>query len=68
MKIDENDRDEKLLCNIQREETKMPALVSGKIGKYDYLTDKEILPPDQNRVVNKLSSCICHLEKHSKNQ
>ena len=35
--------DEKLQYDINREAAKTLALLSGKIDKYEYLTDKEIL-------------------------
>ena len=40
MKIDDNIKDEKLQCNINREAAKMSALSSGNIDKYEYLTGK----------------------------
>ena len=40
-------KDEKLQCNINREEAKISALSSGKIDKYEYLTGEEILKSDQ---------------------
>ena len=47
MTIDDKVRDEKLQYNINREATKISALSSGKIDKYEYLTGKEILPFNQ---------------------
>ena len=47
MKIDDKIRDEKVQYDINREATKISALSSGKINKYEYLTVKEILPSDQ---------------------
>ena len=41
---DDQIRDEKLQYDINREEAKISALSSGKIDKYEYLTDEEILP------------------------
>ena len=49
MTIDEKIRDEKLKYDISREAAKILPLSSSKIDKYKYLTDKEILPPDQSR-------------------
>ena len=46
MSIDEKIRDEKLQYNIYREATKISALSSGKIDKYEYLTGGEILSSD----------------------
>ena len=42
--IDDQIRDKKLQCNINREAAEILALSSGKIDKYEYLTGKEILP------------------------
>ena len=46
MKTDDQIRDEKLKYDVKREAAKISALSSGKIGKYEYLTGKEILPSD----------------------
>ena len=43
--------DEKLQHKINREATKMSALLSDKIDKYEYLTGIEILPCDQSRII-----------------
>ena len=51
MTTDDKIRDEKLQCNINREATKISALSSCKIDKYEYLTGKEILPSDQSRMM-----------------
>ena len=39
-------RDEKLLYDINRTATKISALSSRKVDKYDYPIGKEILPSD----------------------
>ena len=39
---------EKLQCDTNREATKMSALSSGKIDKYEYLTGEEILCSNKN--------------------
>ena len=44
MTIDDEIRDEKVQYYITREAAKIPALLSGKIDKYEYLTGEEILP------------------------
>ena len=44
MPIEDQIRDEKLQYDINREAAKTPALSSGKIDKYEYLTGAEILP------------------------
>ena len=41
-------KDEKLQYNINREAGKVS---SGKIHKYEYLIGKEILPSDQNKII-----------------
>ena len=49
MTIDNKIKDEKLQYDVNREATKILALSSGKIDKYEYLTADEILPSDQSR-------------------
>ena len=51
MKIDDQNRDEKLQYDINREAAKISALSSGKIDKYEYLTSEEILPSNQKQVM-----------------
>ena len=51
MTIDDKIRDEKLQYDINREAAKISALSSRKIDKYEYLTDEEILPPYNRRVI-----------------
>ena len=51
MTIDDKIRDEKLQYDIYRQAAKILALSSGKIDKYEYLSGKEILPPDQRRLI-----------------
>ena len=51
MIIDDKIRDEKLQYDINREAAKILALSSGKIGKYEYLTGKEILPSNQQQII-----------------
>ena len=48
MTIDDKIRDEKLQY-INREATKMSALSSGKIDRYEYVTGEEILPANQRQ-------------------
>ena len=43
--------DEKLQYNINREAAKISALSSGKIDKYGYLTGEEILPSNQQQII-----------------
>ena len=51
MTIDNQIRDEKLQYDINREAVKISALSSGKIHKYEYLTSKEILPSNQQQII-----------------
>ena len=51
MTIDDQIRDEKIQYNINREAAKISALASGKIDKYEYLTGEEILPSNQQQII-----------------
>ena len=51
MTINDKIRDEKLQYDIKREAAKISTLSSGKTDNYAYLTGKEILLPDQRRVI-----------------
>ena len=44
-------RDEKLQYDINRKAAEISALPSGKIGKYEYLTGKEIFPSNQKQML-----------------
>ena len=51
MTINDQIRDEKLQYDINREATKISALSSGKIHKYEYLTGEDILPSNQQQII-----------------
>ena len=51
MIIDDQIRDEKLQYDINREAPEILALSSGKIDKYEYLTGTEILPSNQQQII-----------------
>ena len=51
MTIEDQIRDEKLQYDINREDAKISALSSGKLGKYEYLTGEEVLPSTQQLLV-----------------
>ena len=51
MTIDDQIRDEKLQYDINRETTKISALTSGKIHKYEYLTGGDILASNQQQTI-----------------
>ena len=49
--INDQIRNEKLQYDIDREAAKISALSSGKIHKYEYLTGEDILPSDQQQII-----------------
>ena len=51
MTIDDQIRDEKLQCDINREPARISALSSNKFSKYDYLAGEEILPSNQKQIM-----------------
>ena len=51
MIIDDQIKDEQLQYDINREAAKISASSSGKIDKYEYLTDEEILPSNQQKII-----------------
>ena len=51
MSINDQIRNEKLRYNINREAAKISALSSGKIHKYEYLTGEDILPSNQQQII-----------------
>ena len=51
MTIDDEIKDKKLQYDVNRKAAKTSALSLGKIDKYKYLTDEEILPSDQSRII-----------------
>ena len=51
MTIEDQIKDEKLQYDINREAAKISVLSSGKIDKYEYLTGEEILPCNQQQII-----------------
>ena len=51
MTTDDQIRDEKLQYDINREAAKMSSWWSGKVDKYEYLSDEEILPSNQKQII-----------------
>ena len=51
MALEDKIRDEKLQYDINREVAKIPALSSGKTDKDKYLIDEEILPSNQQQII-----------------
>ena len=51
MTINDQIKDEKLQYNINRKAAKISALSSGKLYKYDSLTGEDILPSNQQQII-----------------
>ena len=51
MKINDKTKDEKQQYDINTEAAQTSALSSGKIDKYEFVIDKEILSSDQSRII-----------------
>ena len=51
MKINDQIKDEKLQHDINREAAKISTLSSGKNHKYEYLTGEDILPSNQQQII-----------------
>ena len=54
MTIEDKIKDEKLQYDINRETAKISALSSGKLDKYKYLTGEEILPSNQQQIIEQV--------------
>ena len=66
MAIDDKNKDEKLLHNINREVAKISPLLSDKVDRHEYLTGEEILPPDQNKIIEQAKITFLLSVKHLK--
>ena len=53
MTLEDQIKDEKLQYDIDREAAKISALSSGKPAKYEYLTGEEILPSNQQQIIER---------------
>ena len=51
MTIEDQIKDEKLQYDINREAAKISTLSSGKLDKYEYLAGEEILPLNQQQII-----------------
>ena len=51
MTINDENRDEKLKHGINRKAAEITALSSGKTDNYEYLTGKEVLPSNQQEML-----------------
>ena len=63
MIINDQIRNEKLQYDINREAAKISALSSGKIHKYEYLTGEDILPSNQQQIIEQAKFTYSPLEK-----
>ena len=63
MTIEDQIRIEELQYDINREVAKISALSSGKIDKYEYLTGEEILPSNQQQIIEQAKFCYSPLGK-----
>ena len=63
MTINDQIKDEKLQYDINREAAKISALSSGKIHKYEYLTGEDILPSNQQQIIEQAKFTYSSLGK-----
>ena len=68
MTINGQIRDEKLRSDVNREAAKISALSSGKIHKYEYLTGEDILPSNQQQIIEQAKFTYSPLGKAFKKQ
>ena len=61
MTINDQLREEKLQYGINREAAEKSALSSGKIHKYEYLTGEDILPSNQQQIIEQARFIYCLL-------
>ena len=68
MKIDDQIRDEKLQCDINREAAKISDLSSNKFIQYEYLTGEEILQSNQKQMIQQAKFTYSPIDKAFKKQ
>ena len=68
MTVNDQIRDGKLQYDINREAAKISALSSVKIHKYEYLTGEDILPSNQQQIIEQTRFTYSPLEKALKNK
>ena len=68
MAINDQIRDKKLQYDINREAAKISTLSSGKIHKYQYLTGEDILPSNQQQIIEQAKFTYSPLGKASEKQ
>ena len=68
MTINDHIRDEKLQYDINREVAKISVLSCGLIDKYEYLTGEEILPSNQQKIIEQAKFAYSPLGKDFEKQ
>ena len=63
MTIDDQIKDQKLQYDIIREAAKISALSSGESRKYEYLTGENILPSNQQQIIEQVKFTVSLLVK-----
>ena len=63
MTINDHIRDEKLQYDINTEAAKILALSTGKIHKYEYLAGEDILPSNQQQIIEQATFTYSPLGK-----
>ena len=63
MTINDQIRDEKIQYDINREAAKISALSSDEIRKYEYLTGEDIVPSNQQQIIEQASFTYSYLGK-----
>ena len=58
MTINDQIRNEKLQYDINREAAKISALSFGKIHKHEYLTGEDILPSNQQQIIEQKQNLL----------
>ena len=67
MTINDQIRDENLRYDTDREAAKISALSSGKLHKYEYLTGEDILPSNQQQIIEQAKFTYSLLGKDFEN-
>ena len=68
MTIEDQIKVKKLQYEINRETAKLSALSSDKTDEYQYLTDEEVLPSNQQQIIEQAKFTYSALEKAFKNK
>ena len=68
MAINDQIRNEKLQHDVNRETAKISALSSGTVQKYENLTGEDILPSNQQQIIEQAKFTYSPLEKLLRNK